>query len=365
MNLLTTWDGLPRQVKNRLMIVFAVIIVLTTLALVSERATWGKWIGPVVITALLAHFAIDTVKHGWTLRWAALRGIVWWIRMLRSVFYISRGANFLYKLALLFMLIGVMVLNASKNMSVYNAIAYAGCATFVFAALFDLFFRISRLVKKAWAKTIGKLFAVTFGAIILSVAIAFSKHAVHKITHVDASHFSEFIGILSVTLLPVFYLYVACCILSVFALFQLVGLAIALVAMLPYRSFVANFSEAHRYQARLVWYRLTHGKRPIGRLPSPKFFSWEHIPLFSRPLATIAVVGLFSACLEWTGQRVGYLDNTIVQTLILIQYDDGSRCVGIAPDVKIAYLDRGYVSTATLIDGKYVFDTSQCKLDHQ
>ena len=56
MNLLTAWCGLPRQIKNRLLMALAALIALTTLALVTDRATWSKWIGPILFTGCAGTF---------------------------------------------------------------------------------------------------------------------------------------------------------------------------------------------------------------------------------------------------------------------------------------------------------------------
>lgn len=316
-----------------------------------------------VLVSIVASVAVQTFKLGWSLRAPLLRAVVRSLRLTRKVLHIPDSVKFLYLVAWLAFICSTVLILLAKDAALYQIASAAGFSIFVLGASLDLLLRIAKLMRKAWAKTVGKILSALLGAGVAMSSLILAKHQVHAIARVDPKYFDDFVNIFALVLAPLLYVAIGIAALAAFACLQILVLiffatARTVVGVLNFE----NVAPRWHQDCRVFWYRIRFGKRPQA-LPVRRFFPIEDIALFMRPLGTVAVASLLAALIDGTLKiYIVKVSDLTTKAFVAVQYRSDSRCEGLITGSRVAYLDRGNVSTARLENGRYVFDVASCKL---
>lgn len=229
------------------------------------------------------------------------------------------------------------------------------------AGLCETTVRTSRIVKSAWAPTIGKLLSVSVCVILAAISLAIAKQVTHSLVNIDPKYFIEFVSITTFLVLPLTYLTVAAGLLGVYAVFQFVtvlAIGVADMFLAPLQPVIGN---GIRTKIGLYWYRILNGHKPLNNvIPKLGLFSPGKVALIASPMSKFAVVLLASGLVEMATEIFPNIRSTMTDVLISLEYRAHHRCVNIAQDSLVAYMEDGWVSVAIKSEDSYKFDIVRC-----
>jgi hypothetical protein len=231
-----------------------------------------------------------------------------------------------------------------------------------FAGITDLVSRGTWLARRLWNETLGKIFSVSIGAILIALSIAAAKSWLHSVVQIDPKYFIESTAIFTAMLLPIMYCLFTMCLLGLLALVQFAGLSIFMLRSMFFQQ-LSPFAGQHRLQKiRMFRYRLTHGRRPPGNvLPAVGSGILDDMLVFARPLSTLAVIGALGLLLQALQNLSRAYQPYVTEALVALEYRSGSSCIGFEKALGVVYMDDGNVSVARRNGRNVEFSVEACK----
>lgn len=324
----------------------------------------GPYLGLAVLFVLFGVMAWGVMKSAYrlsqSLRVPSIRFMARLLREVRKELVVPPVIQLLYAIAWIGSLATTITLLLTKKPASLQIGSMLVFSVIAIAAFFDVLFRVSRIMKRAWAKTIGKILMANVGAAALLLALALAKQQIHALVRVDPKYFEDFARLLAIVYLPFVYVAIGVAALSLFSISQMFCVVIFVLASSIVRIFLP-FVEGSKLQreCRVFWYRIRYGKKP-AELPKKSIMSLDDIQFFMRPLGTVALVAVISQLLLNSAAYLPQKQTFVARALTEIQYQGNSRCGGLAPGTRVVYLDRGNVSTATVSGSDVVFSVAQC-----
>jgi hypothetical protein len=228
------------------------------------------------------------------------------------------------------------------------------------AGVGDLIQRGAWLGRQIWSDMAGKVFSLSVGTILFYLAIAKAKTWIHSITHIDPKYLTESTAILSAILLPIVYGLFGVGLLYLLAFLQMIVLVVFTSAVMLAQQ-VGPFTGRGNYaRMKLLWYRLSTGKKPPGGVP-PKSSFLDDISVFSRPLSTIAILVAVSDASQTVSENMPKLLPHIKSVLVALEYRNDSSCIGFEKDAAVVYMEDGNISVARPKGDKLDFSVEECK----
>jgi len=214
------------------------------------------------------------------------------------------------------------------------------------AAIFDVTSRISWLMKKAWAKVIGKAALAGLGAAIIFIATAFAKQNVGELTQADPEYFPEFIGLLTSLYTPSLFGVALACVVGLLAAFELLSaiLIVIFVAIPLYFLISSMLSKEH---AARFFDRIRFGKsRKIDSENNSA--EWRVIIYVMRPIAlAIAIYMIASPIAAIFSNFSKDIEQAEKRVLVMMHYHPNTECTNLDKKALVANLkDDGIVSIA-------------------
>jgi len=336
-------------------------VTLSMATLLGLIITVPQIVGPVIVLCTLAVFIKALLSRMWELghqiRRPLFRRFVRIIGVTRRFFAISPEVEFLHVSTIFLVLISLAYVQATENLTAFNALGQVFLGLVFIAATVDTGRQVVQLTRITWAKTIGKVGLAGVGAALFYVATAFSKQIVHGITATDPKYYSEFSGLFATLAMPVLYLLLGLVVLGTWAFTQLAFAFVATVVGSPLSRITSNVPAW-----KLFLYRMQHGKRPPQNYCAPKV-DFRLAVVWMRPISLILSIVLILSALKYILNEYGEsLKSVTVKSLVALEYKPGSRCLGLPPEVEVAYLQNGLISVAKQVDGHFSFSTQKCEL---
>ena len=227
------------------------------------------------------------------------------------------------------------------------------------AGVVDLIQNGAMLARRVWREMLGKLFSVSFGAVLLSLAIAKAKTWVHAITHIDPKYLTESTAILTAIFLPVMYCLFAMCLLSLLTILQLLGLAVYVIKTLITDNTRLFIGHSNYERVKLWWYRfITGSELPDGEALSKGIF--DDLAIFVRPISTVAVIVVFMG--TYTAAK-GFLPKVwpyLTSALVALEYRHGSSCLDLEKNLGVVYMEDENISVVRKGEAGPIFSVEKC-----
>jgi len=352
-----------RQPQVRLVLVALGIVMFFLLQSTVVGAYMDLAIFFVLFGLMVWQVVTRTYRLGQSLRTPIIRFTFRLLRKVRKELIVPPAIQLLYVLSWIASMVVTIGLLLSKSPTSFDIGYLSVFSILAIAAFFDLLIRILRLMKKAWARTAGKVLLAHVGGAALLLALAMAKQQIHGLVRVDPKYFEDFARLLAVLYLPFVYVTIGVSVLSLFSIFQMVGVLIVLPAS-QVANFFSAFAQGSKFErdCRIFWYRIRWGKKPV-ELPGKTGMSLDDIRFFMRPLGTVALVATVFQLVSNSATYLPKTQTVVASVLVMTQYQSDSRCKGLVPGTRVVYLDRGNVSTATISGPHVVFGVEQCKSD--
>ncbi|MCS3405862.1 hypothetical protein [Serratia sp. AKBS12] len=272
----------------------------------------------------------------------------------RKFYAISPTTELFFLLSLLIIPVIFVVLLIWQNLSGANVLIAILAITLSCAAFFDIKGKVSWLIKKAWARVIGKLLFAGIGSVAFFIALAGIKQSLYQMTQVDAKHFPEFVNLAATLYTPIIYCY--------FIGFLLMTMVVIewFAIMLP-MSISPLLSSFYPGKLARVSYRLRTGKKePSDHTP----FQPRDLLFLLRIFAPLALVITFSYIANGLSATTdGWLNKTIISALIEMHYHDNADCQNLPWNTKLLRLDKDTVSVVQSTEtGGFTFSKQRCPL---
>ena len=347
--------------SNRLMavVVVASAVIAGLLGLNAPHGSAVPWLHLVVTVGLAVLFFAQVCRLARPARDGVAEQVLRPVRFWHALTAVSPAVQFLQTLAL-----SIGLLGAAEE--VVGALDMARICNIVFMALLfvagvlDLIQRGTMLARRVWREILGKLFSVSFGAILLCLAISKAKTWIHSITHIDPKYLTEATAILAAILLPVMYSLFAVGLLYAFALLQLLGLLV----YVPVTSLVEHsrtfIGKANHERLKSWWYRITTGTEPPDGV-APKKSIFDGLAVFVRPISTIAIIYVFTQAYATAKGFLPQLWPHMTTALVALEYRHGSSCPGFEKGVGVVYMEDGNISVVRQTEAGPVFSVESCK----
>lgn len=281
------------------------------------------------------------------------------VTVTRSFYKIPKEVEFFHAVAILVVIASVLWIVVTKNTNGYAIFNYVFAMLLGSAAVFDASSRISWLVKKAWARVVGKLLFAGVGAVLVFVASSIAKQNVYELTHADPQYFQEFVGLLTSVYTPLFLGLAMCGFVLLFAGLELLGM-ILVFAILMTLSLIAQSFFGKQYGVRF-FYRMRTGKK-VSAEQELEPFEWKGMICLMRPLALVMSIciivysawGLtlyFSPEIKDWGKRM----------LVTMHYHSNIECVNLEPEILIAEIKESNMVSVASLGSQISFSTKMCK----
>lgn len=244
-----------------------------------------------------------------------------------------------------------------------TAACLGACAVLLFVAgSIDLTVRGTWLARRVWNETLGKIFSVSIGAILIAVSVAAAKSWVHSIVRIDAKYFIESTAILAAMILPIAYCLFGVCVLSLYAAGQMGRLAVVSVGTSFFRQMLPFAGQRRVESAKMLRYRLVHGRRPPGGiLPSAWRRFFDDAPASIRPVSTLVVIVAIVMLVQALQNLPRAYRPYVAAAVVALDYRGGSSCIGLGGALGVAYMDDGKVSVARRRGADIEFAVERCR----
>lgn len=211
---------------------------------------------------------------------------------------------------------------------------------FLVATFLDSAKKISTILRKTWAKVLGKILIASSGATLVYLATAIAKNSIQSAVHFDPKFLPESTGLLAAITTPMLYFILVIIILSAWAALQLLILIpLGILFSLPKKNPLTMKESCF---AKLL-NRAKTGKKFQAIEPS----GWHSIEMAAifRPIGMIISIWMI---IDYTNQLNSHykdgLFSHITTVAIQLDYKNGHTCKNIKNDTKIIYLENSFVS---------------------
>lgn len=337
------------------------ILIFALLALNLPQSNFSSWASLCFLIGLATAFFLRAWRLFASVQKGTMRRFMRVVRFTRKLLAVPPGIRFLYAAAW-----SIVCLSTAATLSGYAMVGRASMLV-VFALLFaaglaDLSIRGTWLIRQLWTELLGKIFSISIGAVLVSLALIRAKTLVHSITHIDPKYFVESTAILAAFLLPIMYCLFGIALLSLLAILQIAGTVAISFAMMTAQHLGTFLGRANRARIRVLWYRVATGKRPPeNNVPSYIVRLLDGISIMTKPMSTIAVIGGISMVYQALYGMLPLLQPYVTSTLVALEYRHGSSCVGLEDTKGLVYMEDGNVSVVRNVDNNLVFSVESCK----
>lgn len=324
-----------------------VLIVLVGIFLLMRY--FPEVIGPFIVILMLTRFIYILIKRAAKLypkiSQRAIRKTWRLVVATRQFYKVSEETEFFHALTTIVVLITFVYFFITKDIHAFTIFNTVILMLLGAAAIFDMSSRISWLMKKAWAKVIGKAALAGLGAALIFIASAVAKQNVGELTQADPQYFPEFIGFLTSLYTPLLFGFVVACVLLLWALLEFLGviliLGLAAIVSLSIRPIFGQIYEARFFD------RIRLGKK--GRKDSEDNSSeWRGLIYVMRPIALgIATYIIASPITTISSNFSKDIEQAEKRILVMMHYHPNAECTNLDKKALVANLkDDGIVSVA-------------------
>lgn len=242
---------------------------------------------------------------------------------------LSEDAELFYALGITLISISFAFVYLGKFSTVITILQNLGLTSLVLAAAFDLSTRVTKLLKKAWAKLLGKLAFAAATAILVSISAALAKQQVFELTSVNPQNFQELVNILTALGTPILLLGLVCVLLAMYALLELLLCT--------------------------IWLLITKTTQV------PNQYNWREIFGLMRPISLLILVTLLMTPLGEGNKQIQMLESAISKRLLVILYFHSNRvCSNLNISELIAEIDNSQRVLVLKNNKQYDFAIQPC-----
>lgn len=354
--------GYSMHMRSRIAAVAGGVLVFFLLAPGLPRHDLPTLAGLAFMVGLGTAFAAYACRLFSPLYKSAMYHVLHAIPPTRKFFCVPPGIRFLHVSAW-----AAGCLSSAATLSGYGACGHAGmilCIVLLFmAGACDIGMRGTWLIRRLWSETLGKIFSVSIGAILLCLAIVKAKAWVHSVTHIDPKYLIESTAILVAILLPIMYWIFGIALLCLLAILQMLGMTVFVLGGMFASSLTPLIGTGRREKLRLLWYRLSTGRRPPGgKVPNSFAAMLDDVSVFMKPMSTGAVIFAFVMVYKTVDGVVPQLQPYATSTLAALEYRRGGSCAGVDNALGVVYMEDGHISVARKVGDKLVFTVQDCQL---
>jgi len=319
-------------------------------------------IGKIILLPIIGTMMLSCARRGWqilkTLRPALIRKTWRIVVSCRKMYSTPPEVEVFYIVAFL---IGAAFFVYFICINDIHAFGYAGniiAWLFLLATFLDSTKKIARILKKTWAKFVGKILISSSGAMLIFVATAIAKSAIQSIVHVDPKFFPESVGLLTAITIPFLYFILVIIALASWATLQLLALIIlsSLSAILK----AIPFASSDNSIAKLIRRARTGKKFPVSLKSSWKT---NEAVAFFRPIGMLVSIGLI---LDYTNQINNHFKQgllyRIAESAIMLDYKAGSSCRNIGNEIRVVHLEKDLVSIINSNSDSKTYQILRCEI---
>lgn len=264
------------------------------------------------------------------------------LRPIRPFIERPKGSEYFFYLAALF---GVGLIIQVLVSSQWNEISEGLLATVAITSGVGFIVEMQSQVRAAlasiWARALGKAMFGVLALLVNYFATSLAKHFAHLVAHVDPKFFPEFTGIVGIGIAALLFLVAIQFVVSLLGLLRLLS---------SYLVLAGSFAP----KALGFAWRVMFGKRT-------RFIGLKH-SLF----ATFSFIGSISlgVALAYPAMLLARhsenVSSILTKILVVVEYRSGASCANLLPNMRIAYLDRGWVSIVEPTPEGFRFSQAQC-----
>jgi hypothetical protein len=350
--------------QNGLKMAIAVLFLSAANAGLRAESAAGLWVGGLLMICLAGALLFQAAVLLRELTHPLLRCGIRTLRKIRKIVDVPPAIRLLHTIGwAVLLLVATATVVGYPKASQWGSVV--GLAILGIAGAADLLTRANQLLRFAWNETLGKIFTVSVGAALIAVSVAVAKHWVHATTHVDPKYLTEATAVIAALTLPAIYGLFCVAVLFLFAILQFGGLFIFMFATSIGKYFTVMAGENHRQRSRMLWYRISKGKRPPGRVLPPLSLRQlaailGEVSVIARPFGTLIVLGAAATILDRAADGFPRAQPYLVSALVWLEYRTDSSCVGLPHDSVVAYMEDGNISTVRRIQGEWKFAVAKC-----
>ena len=319
--------GLPRLLAVTLASIFLLILLKNT----------QPYLGIVIVLVLLSRTAWKMLHNAIALLPRVLKKLfrkTWRIiRTVRSFYKLPIELEFFYSIIIAFSIIPILYLVIISDAQGFKKILQLAIIPALIAAPLDVIHRISWLIKKTWAKVIGKFFLAGIGVLLAIISTSISRQITKNITEVDSQQLSEFVALLSSIFTP--WLYIIA-LLAIIGLFSTIEFIFLLAGFIVYMLFLPWAEQlAGKMATQKIMFRIITGKK-LRDCSDSKLISTKSMLIFLRPLAIIITAAASgTALLEIGSTESPNTKNLLSQVIVFMHYHPNTDCLNIEKGIMI------------------------------
>lgn len=277
----------------------------------------------------------------------------------RQFYKIPKEVEFFHAIAILVVIASLIWIIATKNKSGYVIFNYILVIILCSAAVFDASARISWLLKKTWARLMGKLVFAGVVALLIFVAASFAKQNVYGLTHADPQSFSEFVGLLTSVYTPLLVGLSVCGFILLLAIVELAGLIWIYMILMVLSMTVQPFT-GKQFRSKFL-YRIRTGKKVSGD-EVPKYSDWRSLISLMRPMALIMSICIIVYSVNGiTSHYYPEIKNWGKQLLITMHYHQNYECANINRDLQVAKIKGSNMVSVANNESQISFSIKKCQ----
>lgn len=289
-------------------------------------------------------------------RFACARRCIRQVRRMRKFYRASPIVDFAATLTLVSLLTIVALYFVIRQDRLYRQVMAIWGAQFALCGALECIQRARRLVRFAWARTMGKVGMASLAAVVGGIAHVIARAVAFSIHPIDPAHYPNFVLLLALVLTPALYAYAMALLIAAWAYLEItLALLAPLLNSIP-RMLARLLSREHILDEHL--YRLVYGRRSSYE-PRRSLFNDGTILGVRMFSMTGFVLGLFFVANSLLTGHEAFLMAQLRKAVVLTDYQHGAWC-GLDPADHYLRLDDKKVSVAHWHDGVVTFGTTTC-----
>lgn len=236
-------------------------------------------------------------------------------------------------------------------------VLYGSVSIFALAGSIEYIDRTIRILRNAWARTVGKLVLAGVGAVVYLLANAIARHVTVALTQADPKFFPSFVGLVSLVLAPILYVYGIALIAAILSFLEIFT-AFVLYAALQILDFFHRYMGDIRLAIDLSCGRTqprvrTEADRIDGAAKDLVFMLGRSLLFY---FFTILIMQGAAKLLQWPS---GWVDKGLRYALVQLEYNDQYIC-GQKYRMMTVSLENGHYSVAQVGKSNVEFGTVAC-----
>lgn len=346
--------GLPRLLA----------IVLASISLLILFKNTQPYSGVVIVLGFLSHIAWKMLHNAVVLFPSVFEKILLktWriIATVRSFYKLPIELEFFYSIIIALSIAPILYLVIISDTQGFKTISQLAIIPALIAAPLDVIHRISWLLKKTWAKVIGKFCLAGIGIILAIISTSISRQITQNITEIDSQQLTEFVALLSSIFTPWLYIIT---LLTFIGSFALIEFTLLLAGLLIY-TLLSPWAEqlVGKEVIQKITYRITTGNK-INSISIPKLISTKSMLMLIRPMAIVITAAVSITALFEVGSIESPNTKTLLsQVIVFMHYHPNTDCLNIEKGTMIFELKDGKtISTYRKNNNVHPFHRQDCK----